>query len=104
MLITKHGRPDAAIVPVRPGRDVTVSSLSTYLVDVVGEELRAGPTRSSCDVADALAHLAEAIVRLAEAIAGTTPPESGSRVSDRIPAEGGRGGSYSPGVVESKSN
>jgi prevent-host-death family protein len=74
VLITKHGRPQAAIVPIRSGRDMTLASLSNYLVDVVAEELRAGPPRNSREVTDALAHLADAVVRLADALARTAPP------------------------------
>lgn len=74
VLITKHGRPHAAIVPVRSDRDMMLSSLSTYLVDVVAEDFRARPTQSGGDVAAAVAHLADAVVQLAAALAQATPP------------------------------
>jgi prevent-host-death family protein len=73
VLVTKHGRPCTAIVPIPPGGEMTFYSLSSYLEGFVAEELRAGRMRSACEVSDALAQLADALARLAEAFGRPTP-------------------------------
>lgn len=65
VLVTKHGLPCAAIVPIRRGDNVDLAAVSRRLEDIAAVEMRAGRTQSSPEVFVDLARLAAALAHAA---------------------------------------
>ncbi len=65
IVVTKHGAPFAAIVPLQLGAETVLAQAAQHLEGMAAADLRAGRTRSSAEVLAELARLAEAMARAA---------------------------------------
>ena len=65
VVVTKHGAPFAAIVPLERGEETVLAQAAQHLEQMAAEDLRSGRTRSSADVFAELARLAEALAQAA---------------------------------------
>jgi prevent-host-death family protein len=65
VVVTKHGAPFAAIVPIQRGEATVLAQAAQHLEAMAAEDLRAGRTRSSAEVFAELARLAAALAQAA---------------------------------------
>ena len=63
VVVTKHGAPFAAIVPIQRSEETVLAQAAQHLEELAAEDQRAGRTRSSADVFAELARLAGALAR-----------------------------------------
>jgi prevent-host-death family protein len=63
VVVTKHGAPFAAIVPLQRGEETVLAQAAQHLEEMAAGDLRAGRTRSSAEVFAELARLAGALAQ-----------------------------------------
>lgn len=63
VVVTKHGAPFAAIVPIQRGEETVLAQAAQHLEEMAAEDVRAGRTRSSAEVFAELARLAGALAQ-----------------------------------------